>query len=870
MSETSPPPSAARGSFYYRLGEWVVRFRRSILLTSVIFTLVMGHQMATKLVINNSTDIYIQSHDGLLERLHELRETFGDERVLLLVAEGDVFSQDYLRQLKKLETSIRGFAFETTDKQSRSVFGRAPDSATTTEQHATSDSPDLVAPGKDDFAEFEDFEENGSADAWGQESGGSIFEDIISILNVRQTRFVDGALKVEGLLESWPTDAELPALKEKVLNDPTLVGQVISAAGQHSVMVIRTTELNEVDARRLTVAMLELMAEHERPGFRLHLAGFSTMLATLAQVLKKQQLTIAGLSGGGLILLLFLFFRHPYGVLGPMMVVGMSVCWTLGTMAVLGVPMTSENQIIACFLQVVGIGDTVHVQSVYRTLRRDGLENNEAICQALKSTGAPVVFTTLTTAAGLSSFISASTPPIRDSGTFGAFGVLLALALSLTVAPAVLAYNTKSLLGVKPIAEQARDRLDDLLDWCNRLSSGADGRSSRARAPWVVALGALLGVSCVYSASKIQVGQDVISWFPEELPIRKAFVAIDEHVGGAANLELLVRAEPGKTIKSRELLLGLEKLEAHALAYRDPLTGMKVVENVTSVVDVIRESSRAINGNQQSHYRVPDTQRGVTDLMTLFENSGPSELKRLMTVDASKSLMTLRVRWLDATAYGPLVEHMNAGITEHMDGLAEVHMTGSVTSNLTIARALLGDLVTSASIALCVITLFMVVLFRDLKLGLVSMLPNLLPAISVLGFMGAIGLRLDVSNLLVSSIVLGIAVDDTIHFLHQFKAHYAKHGHVDNAIAHAFDHAGRALLSTSAILLTGFVVFYIGTLQNIRVFGGLICLSIIVALVADLIFAPAILRVVFRNRVADESPVDSPAKPQLESTHVPA
>jgi uncharacterized protein len=343
-------------------------------------------------------------------------------------------------------------------------------------------------------------------------------------------------------------------------------------------------------------------------------------------------------------------------------------------------------------------------------------------------------------------------------------------------------------------------------------------------------------------AARLRIAHDPLVWFPAEAPVREAFTELDRAIGGATSLALLVEAPPGRSLRDREFLLALEALERHIAAYRDPRSGEAIVSNTTSVLDVVRETHRAVQGGAPEEYRIPDTQRGVSDLLTLFENAGKDELRRLATLDLEHGLMLTRVRWLDAGGYAPLVAHVQAGIDEVIGDAARVRPAGSLYGFYSILDALVSGLARSFAVALLVIALVMLLLLRDLKLGAIAVVPNLLPILAVLGFMGFADIPLDLGNLLLASIAVGVVVDDTIHFLVQFQRGFREHGDVEAAIERAFGHTGRALLSTSAILVAGFASHAVATMHHVQRFGLLIGMSVVLALFIDLVFLPALLR----------------------------
>ena len=319
-------------------------------------------------------------------------------------------------------------------------------------------------------------------------------------------------------------------------------------------------------------------------------------------------------------------------------------------------------------------------------------------------------------------------------------------------------------------------------------------------------------------------------------------------VAGVSTIQLIVDPVGELGMKDLELLRGLEALEAHMLAYVDPADGVRILEHAISLLDVIKESRRALLGDDPADYRLPDVQGDVQDLLFLFESSGPNELRRLTTVDLSLSHMTFSVRWREATSYRPLMDHLRTGVERHLAGKAEIRATGSAPLGHLIVSVLLADLLKSFGTAFLFITVIMVFMLRDVKLGLLAMVPNLVPIAFVLGGMGLLGIPVDLNNLLIASIALGIAVDDTIHFLHHFKIGFQSTGDVEEGIAAAMHHAGRAMFSTSILLTMGFIVY--GAAMNVAVqrFGLLTSATVLIAFAVDLIIGPALLRIAYRTR----------------------
>ncbi len=461
----------------------------------------------------------------------------------------------------------------------------------------------------------------------------------------------------------------------------------------------------------------------------------------------------------------------------------------------------------------------------------------------------PLLFTTLTTAVGLLSFRFAKMDAIAEMGSFAALGVMVALLHSVVFLPIALSLATGKALAGGGDAESREP------DWIDRLLARATAVSA-IRGPVPVLVGGLLVVTvAVAGIAQMKVYHNPVDWLPVDYPARIALEELDVEVGGTAQVNVVLEASGDLGIRDLALLQGLEKLEEHIRSYEHPETGQRIVTGTSSVLDIIKETNRALNNGEQASYRLPDTQRGVSDILLLFESAAPQDLRRLATADLAKSHITVRIKWMDATSYEPFTRWIDQGIREHIGDLGEARPTGSVYELVTTVGGLIGDLLRSFGAALVSVTIMMILLLRSPVLGLIAMIPNLVPVALVMGFMGFVAIPLDLTNLLIASIVIGVAVDNTVHYMFQWKTAYETGAGTEGSIQHALEHAGRALVGTGLILALGFGVYLLSSMLNIRRFGMLVGSACVFALFTNLVFAPALLRLLFGRK--DTSPTSS-------------
>ncbi len=249
----------------------------------------------------------------------------------------------------------------------------------------------------------------------------------------------------------------------------------------------------------------------------------------------------------------------------------------------------------------------------------------------------------------------------------------------------------------------------------------------------------------------------------------------------------------------------------------------------------------ALNENKPEYYTIPQDQSLVSQELLLFENSGADDLEDFTDSQFSKARFTMIMPALDAIVYGPYFDKIKARFDEIMGGTAEVTYAGIMTLMTGDIGALIESLAATYLLAFMIITPLMMLLLGSVRVGLISMIPNLTPIIITLGIMGWRGFPMDAFTLLTGSIALGLAVDDTIHFMHNFRRYYQQCGDTRDAVRKTLSTTGQALFITTAVLASGFFVYIHSSMVNLMNFGILTGFTIIMALLADIILAPALM-----------------------------
>ncbi|MEM7408775.1 MAG: MMPL family transporter [Myxococcota bacterium] len=678
---------------------------------------------------------------------------------------------------------------------------------------------------------------------------------ITSLVNVRHLEAHGDTLHVGELLEEMPrTVEELAAFETTVRASELYTNLVISPDEAWTLVAFETEyEIGEAvdplsfeptgaDRREMgpgedadvIAAVHEIVSRHRADGFEIRAGGGILIQNRVTTSLRVDFVRLLFLAMTVITVLLILLFRSLLAALLAVAVVALSLVGTLGCMAVFGAPVGVGSQILPTFLLAVGVGYAVHVLTVFRQKRASGRDRRLAVIAALDHSGKPIVLTAATTVAGLVSFAPAGLIPVAQIGVFAPLGVAFAALYALSLLPALLV--------LCPLrVPEARSR-----------PSGATARRLVAVGDWALrhrlSVFAALGIvwaAAILGALQLRTSHDPLAWVRNDPELVETTDIVDRHMGGAGVLELLIEAHPGKSLRDPELLAAMDRLESRILDLEvGPLRAAKVL----GLHRIVKELHQELHGGDPAWYRVPDDSVLLAQELLLFENGGSEDLEKWVDSTYRVGRMTTRIPWADAYHIVPYAEELQRLARLELGEHADIKLGGLQTL---VTRAFVSVneiLIESYLIAFVLVSLMMVVLVGDLRVGLVAMIPNLTPIVVALGFMGWAGIPLGTLTMLVGSIVLGLAVDDTIHMAHGFVRHQRAFGDPQAAIRATLRTTGVALLFTSLALVCGFLVYGFGSLTTMLHFGVIAALSISVALAADLLVLPGLLAWLYEDR----------------------
>ncbi|WP_395787573.1 RND family transporter [Aquimonas sp.] len=547
-----------------------------------------------------------------------------------------------------------------------------------------------------------------------------------------------------------------------------------------------------------------------------------------------------------MMLVLLLLFRSPSGVVWPVAIVLLSCVWTLGLAGWLGFTLTGFLILTLVMILVIGIADPVHLLSGYLYRRDQGMEHEQAIRTTFGVTANAALLTTVTTVLGMLSVALSPIVPIRVFGLMTAAGIVVAFVLSIYVMPLMLElwWPHKRATGSSLFARLSlRGLLPDPARLSQRLLRPVLPIVER-RPWWVIGVFGAATLACLYGSALVRIDTDPIAQYPQHSPIRDSFQVADEEMMGSQSLVVYFDLGREYAFQDPWAMQRFEDLQDQIKSRFS-----KHVVRTASLVDVAKKSYQTLNEDRPEMHVIPPTPELLSQTLFMFDNSNPTERRRMVSDDYSRAHVTVYLRNAGSYTYTRVFEEMQADIDAAVLALRERYpeakatVTGMFTLMMNGSDYLAWTSLFTFGTALIAISVVLLLVFGSLRIGLIAILANALPAALCFGVLGLLGIPMDFSTVLIAPIIIGIAVDDTIHFLVHYQREVALDGDVPRALRETLQSVGQAVLFTSLILGLGLSILMFSSSIGTATVGLLGALAVFAALLADLFLLPAMLLV---------------------------
>lgn len=532
-------------------------------------------------------------------------------------------------------------------------------------------------------------------------------------------------------------------------------------------------------------------------------------------------------------------FRSLSAMLWPTLIIILSVVWTLGLIGLSNVTMTMMINIVVILNLTVGISSAVHILSGYKYFHVT-MEKREALTKTYEKSGVSIMLATLTTLAGMISLAVVPIVPIRNFALAASFGILFAYIGTIFLLPSLLTFWAPGVSKNKETGE----KMMGLFERQIQRFVGSIISITQNKPKIIIAIFSVIMLASLSGYPRVIVDTNFLESIKPGYGFKETFETLDQHFGGTTNIEVVINTGKNDGLKDVKLLTAMD-----AIAMRAKKERPDFVTKTSSLVNAVKDSHKNLMNGKEENYSIPSDNQKLKQVLIMYDGADPESRRLVADDDWEKGRITLQVVNKSSFEYVDFLQQVEGWLKEYLDPLKKENpeLTYYATGGIPIMMRLTGFLtksqVQSFGLALVVITVIMFLIYGTIRYGIIAMLPNIFPILLTVGVTGWFKIPLDSDTLLVLPIAIGIAVDDTIHFMTHYRGELmAGHGRLES-IKTTLREVGQAMIFTSVILTTGFLIFLPSIYVPFRNFGLLSAVAIFSALLADLFFLPALLTV---------------------------
>ena len=757
----------------------VVKNRVGILLASLLLVVTsIGIIVANPLSHNNSNEMWFLPGDPNLVAFEKLQEMFGDSEYLVV----GISARDRDRDVFELDTLIMIEEISTM---------------------------------------LEDHE---------------VVTQVRSLSKYQRTYSKSGMVATDDLIEDIEEIRDDPALiesaRETMKGEELALDSIITRDFQDTRIMARTEYRANDNAHKVKVVtdLRKFMTEkgYEEMGYDIRLGGVPLVGERFETLSNTDFGWIVPLMSFVMFCILGLMFRSIAGMFVPWIVIAASVVVFQGIQAGIGFPITVVNQTLTPIAMLIGMATTVHVLSEFYGLRTKGLDPKEANIRLIENLLKPVFFTSLTTTIGFSALYVTKLVPVREFAIVAATIPVIVFIFTMTALPAALSFFSS-------LPRRTENAFKG--DWLTRFTNGLPDFNYKYRKV-ITLLGLLLLMFSFYGVSQINVDTNIFKYFRSDLKVTDDMIYFDDRFKGMGSIEYLVSSRGQFSgeglVKEPEFLKDVDKLEEF-------LEEKVETGRALTIPDFLKQIRQAFTEDNPEYYILPDTKEMTAQLLLLFENSGPEEdLSDLKDFDETNLRMNVPTVNMDASDFNEFVKSLKAEIDKQFPTLT-VEATGPMVMFQAQSEYTDKGITSSFTVSLILISLTFFIVFRSVKFGAIAVVPSVIPILLAGGMAALMGKDLNLGSLIVGAMTMGIAVDDSIHIISRYRLAREQGSDVHHAMQRAMNESGRAIITTSIILVIGFSMFLMGRLVPMIDTGRFAAIIFLLALFGVLFFIPSIL-----------------------------
>ena len=647
-----------------------------------------------------------------------------------------------------------------------------------------------------------------------------------SITNFQYTQADEDDLIVADLvIDPQVSTEEIEKIKQVALHEPLLVNRLVSSKGHVSGINV-TLQLPGKDPFESTevatsVRLLAAEIEKSYPDIKIHLTGMAMFTNAFVESAMNDNKTLVPLMYSIVILVLFISLRSFSATFSVIILIIFSVISALGIVGWLGWYLTSTSAIAPTIILTMAIADCVHILATQLHNMRIGHEKKKAIQESLLINFHPVFLTSITTAIGFLSMNFSDAPPFRDLGNIVAIGVMLAWLFSITFLPALM---TLLPIKVKPKDELDNSLMENLSEWVIKYRKS------------LLIFNGIIALVMISLVPKNELNDEFVNYFDKSTEFRQSTDFLNENMGGLYTLEFSIHANGTGAISEPKFLQNVQQLI-------DWLATQPEVIHTNTITDTFKRLNKNMHGDNEEWYRLPEKRELAAQYLLLYEMSLPYglDLNDQINIDKSGIRVITTLESMSSNQVLAIEERIKQWLSQNMTDY-KVELASPILMFSHIGSRNIIGMLTGSALALVLISLTLIIAFKSFKLGMISLIPNLIPAGVAFGIWALIDGQVGLGISVVSGMTLGIVVDDTVHFISKYNhARMDKAMNKEDAVRYAFSTVGIAISITSIVLVAGFMILSLSHFSMNSEMGLLTAITIAVALFMDLLLLPPLL-----------------------------
>ena len=648
-------------------------------------------------------------------------------------------------------------------------------------------------------------------------------EKVVSMTNALTIRVTDYGMDIAPVMEKAPeTPEEFDVLRSDVMANPLITSSLISAENNTTAIIVNLGMTQDQKFFTQVNSAVDAIVREEAQGARVWVTGSTRIKHATTEIVLNDLINYPALITVVMMVLLWLMLRSIAGVLVPLITVIISVVWTLATITTLGYSLNILTALVPPLLMILTLSYSMYfVSDFLQALKAEKVAEAE-VAEILRKASLPVFLAGLTTTVGFSSLCLSELNAIREFGLFAVIGVVYATIITLTLTPSLLVLLKRRLkITAAPQVAVKETAFDHIIQRVARFDA-------EHRKPIFVIAG-IVFVTSVAGMMQLRVGTEHITNFKPDSDIRLAFEHVNERLNGINPFNIVVQSKYPNAFKEPVNLRAIEELQQWLEAQAE-------IGGATSLVNYIKFVNRSFNDNNPAFDKIPDTRKEIGQLLFFTESD---DTDRLVASNHQAINIIVRANVIDSDD----VAHLVARVNQRLKQLPE-HMDARATGNPVLMNQAIQDImwgqVESVFLSLIIVYGILASLFLSFRIGLIAIIPNLLPVVVYFGALGIMGISLNPSTSLIAPMILGVAIDDTIHYFTRFNSFSKQHPDPKQATVMTMAVVGRPVTYTSLALCVGFLVLTTSDLRMQAQVGGMASFALLVAWLSDFFLTPAL------------------------------